>query len=211
MKTALLATALLLASAPAAALFKVVGPDGSVTYTDRPPPASAGKVVPLGKAEGPPPSPLDSLPTELRAAASRFPVTLYTSTPCTPCDSARQLLQQRGVPYTEKLIASQEDLAAYEKVVGSRNVPGAMVGSQALVGFFADDWQSYLDAAGYPKSSRLPPGWKAPAAAPVAPRPAAPPAAPPATAEPAPPAATAAAPAPAEPAPPAPAPGSIRF
>lgn len=207
MKTTLLATALLLASAPAAALFKVVGPDGSVTYTDRAPAANAGKVVPLGKAEGPPPSPLDSLPTDLRAAASRFPVTLYTSTPCTPCDSARQLLQQRGVPYTEKLIATQEDLAAYEKVVGSRNVPGATVGAQALVGFFADDWQSYLDAAGYPKASRLPPGWKAPAPAPVAPRPAPAPAA----VEPAPPPAPAPAPAPAETAPPAPAPGGIRF
>jgi len=207
MKTTLLATALLLASAPAAALFKVVGPDGSVTYTDRQPPANVGKVVPLGKSDGPPPSPLDSLPTELRAAATRFPVTLYTSTPCTPCDSARQLLQQRGVPYTEKLISTQEDLAAYEKVVGSRNVPGATVGAQALVGFFADDWQSYLDAAGYPKASRLPPGWKAPAPAPVAPRPA------PAAAEPAPPPAAAPAPvpAPAEPAAPSPAPGGIRF
>lgn len=208
MKTSLLAAALLLASAPAAALFKVVGPDGSVTYTDRAPVATTGKVVPLGKAEGPPPSPLDGLPTDLRAAASRFPVTLYTSTPCTPCDSARQLLQQRGVPYTEKQIASQEDLTAYEKLVGSRNVPGATVGAQALVGFFADDWQSYLDAAGYPKASRLPPGWKAPAPSPVVARPAAAPAAPPA------PVASPAPAAPAEPAPaapPPPAPGGIRF
>lgn len=210
MKTPLLAAALLLASAPAAALFKVVGPDGSVTYTDRAPVATTGKVVPLGKSEGPPPSPLDGLPTDLRAAASRFPVTLYTSTPCTPCDAARQLLQQRGVPYSEKQIASQEDLTAYEKLVGSRNVPGVTVGAQALVGFFADDWQSYLDAAGYPKASRLPPGWKAPAPSPVVARPAAAPAAP--SAAPAPEAARIApTPEPAPAAPPPPAPGGIRF
>ena len=202
------AAVLALGAGPAAALFKVVGPDGSVTYTDRPPQAAAGKVVPLGRADAPPSSPLDALPLELRAAASRFPVTLYTASACAPCDAARQMLQQRGVPFTEKQISTQEDLSAYERAVGGRNVPGATIGSQALVGYFQDDWQSYLDAAGYPKTSRLPAGWKAAAPTPVVPRPAvaeAPPSPAPAPVPPAP-------AAPAEPAPAATAtPGGIRF
>lgn len=206
MNRCILAFAMLVTVGPAAALYKVVGPDGRVTYTDRPPVASSGKVVPLGRSEGPSASPLDTLPLELRTAASRFPVTLYTASQCAPCDAARSLLRQRGVPYTEKQIGTQEDLAAYERVVGGRNVPGATIGAQALLGFFQDDWQSFLDAAGYPKVSQLPPGWKVAEPTPVVPRPATPPTEAPATQ----PTAPAAAPAPPPPAP-APAPGGIRF
>ena len=43
----------------------------------------------LGVAEG-------ALPFELRQAASRYPVTLYTAATCIPCDNGRQMLQQRG-------------------------------------------------------------------------------------------------------------------
>ena len=42
------ACAALLAAVPAHALYKVVAPDGKVTYTDTPPPASSGmKVIQL--------------------------------------------------------------------------------------------------------------------------------------------------------------------
>ena len=65
-----LAAALLLAVAlPASALYKVVGPDGKVTYTDRPPPAAAtglpSRVTPMAPAAAPPAAAL-ALPTELR-------------------------------------------------------------------------------------------------------------------------------------------------
>ncbi|HEY9238447.1 MAG TPA: DUF4124 domain-containing protein, partial [Burkholderiaceae bacterium] len=38
----------LLAGTPAHAQYKVVGPDGKVTYTDRPPTASGGRVTSIG-------------------------------------------------------------------------------------------------------------------------------------------------------------------
>ena len=41
----------LLSAPPAFALYKVVGPDGRVTYTDRPPAIAGGeRVLPLGRA-----------------------------------------------------------------------------------------------------------------------------------------------------------------
>lgn len=170
---------------PGHALFKVVAPDGSVTYTDRPPPAAAGRQVPLGGASSNVADALANLPVELRQTMSRFPVTLYTGADCAPCDSGRRLLQSRGVPFAERQVTNNDDAEALERLTGGRSLPSLTIGNQALRGFSESDWQSYLDAAGYPRESRLPRGYQPPAATPLvarqpeAPAPAAAPAAPP--------------------------------
>lgn len=161
MKKTVVAISLALVALPALALYKVVGPDGKVTYTDRPPSDGNAKVVPMsgsGQAAGAAAAAL--LPIELRQIAARYPVTLYTATDCPPCDSARQLLQQRGIPYAEKRVQSDEDVIALERLMGARTVPAATIGAQQLRGLSLDDWTAYLDAAGYPKESRLPRGWQ---------------------------------------------------
>ncbi|MFY9510028.1 MAG: glutaredoxin family protein, partial [Rubrivivax sp.] len=167
------AAALALPALPALALYKVVGPDGSITYTDRPPVTSNAKITPFTR-NGAAAAPDASLPFELRQVTQRYPVTLYTSTDCPPCDSGRQMLQQRGVPFTERRIASEEDAVALERVVGGRTVPALTIGQQALRGLSQPEWTSFLDAAGYPKESRLPRNYQAPAAAPLVERAAAP-------------------------------------
>jgi glutaredoxin len=142
-----------------------------------------------------------SLPLELRTPVQRHPVTLYTSDGCQPCDSGRRLLLARGVPYTERRLVSEEDAVALERLMGARTVPGLTIGNQPLRGFNETDWNAYLDAAGYPRQSRLPRNWQAQPPRPLVER-----AAPPAAPEPAP------APTPAADADsPAPAPGSVRF
>lgn len=154
----------------AVAQYKVIGPDGSVTYTDRPPAASNSRITPMSRTGGPPPLPDTSnatLPVELRQLATRFPVQLYTTTDCNPCDNARQLLQQRGIPFTEKRVISEEDAVALERGLGWRTVPSLTIGSQALRGLTPLEWNAYLDAAGYPKESKLPRNWAPPAATPM--------------------------------------------
>jgi glutaredoxin len=206
----LLAAALGAAALPAAAQYKVVGPEGSITYTDRPPADAAAKVSNLGRANPTVAAPQDLLPAELRLAATRFPVTLYSTAECPPCDEARQLLLRRGVPFTEKLVISEDDAAAMQRALGQRNVPSLTIGTQALRGLSPTEWGAYLDLAGYPSESRLPKDWKPPPATPLAARSAA-------RAASAAPVAGAATPgrgtppaaAPAAPAPPAP--GTIRF
>ncbi len=190
---------LALAALPACAQYKVVAPDGSVTYTDRPPYESNLRVTPIGR-NAPAASAEVGLPIDLRQATSRYPVTLYTTADCAPCDNGRKLLQQRGVPYTERTIGSEEDAQALERLIGSRTVPALTVGAQPLRGFSDTDWASYLDAAGYPKESKLPRNWPAAVATPLVQRAVA--AAP--EARPAP-------PAPTPPPPEAPQPGTIRF
>ena len=191
----------LMAALPSVAQYKVVGPDGKVTYTDRQPAAVEGKVSALGARSAP--SAEASLPFELRQPAARYPVTLYTSgAGCDPCEAARQLLRQRGVPFTEKQLISAEDGEALERLSGGRDAPTLTVGAQTLRGLSPVVWGSYLDAAGYPRESRLPANYQHPAPTPlVAKRELAPVARAPAS-RPAPPPAAEVAP---------PAPGGIRF
>jgi glutaredoxin len=167
---AALTLSLALLALPGQAQFKVIGADGKVTYTDREPNASEGKVVPLGnKAITAQPAAAETdLPFELRQAATKYPVTLYvTTTVCEPCNSGRQLLKQRGIPFSEKLVVSAEDSEALERLSGAREAPTLSIGSQILRGYAAETWAAYLDAAGYPRESRLPSTYQYPAAAPV--------------------------------------------
>jgi len=167
---AALTLSLALFALPGLAQFKVIGADGKVTYTDREPSASEGKVVPLGnKAITAQPAAAEpDLPFELRQASTKYPVTLYvTSTACEPCSSGRQLLKQRGIPFTEKLVVTSEDSEALERLSGAREAPTLSIGSQILRGYAAETWAAYLDAAGYPRESRLPSTYQYRAAAPV--------------------------------------------
>ncbi len=151
---------------PAHALYKVVDPDGKVTYTDRPPSTSDAKVTPLS-ATSSSAAPQDSLPFELRPIVSRYPVTLYVSADCTPCDEGRKMLRQRGIPFAEKLVTTVEEGDALLRLSGSRDAPTLMIGAQPLRGFSATSWNAYLDAAGYPQDSKLPPNYQYPAAGPM--------------------------------------------
>lgn len=164
---ATLATVAALAGAPPAmALYKVVGPNGEVTYTDRPPtdPSRTRQISASGSG-----GTAVSLPLELQQPASRFPVTLYTTVDCRPCDDGRNLLIQRGIPFSERTVRTAEDFRAYQSLVPSQQMPGLQIGGQRMTGFSASEWGSYLDAAGYPRESRLPPGYQRAAASPLAP------------------------------------------
>ena len=72
---AALTLAVVLLAVPAHAQFKVIGPDGKVTYTDREPNASEGKVVPIGSravAVAPAAAAAEpELPFEVRQAVTR--------------------------------------------------------------------------------------------------------------------------------------------
>jgi glutaredoxin len=161
----------LLAAMPAHAQYKVIGADGKVTYTDRPPAQNDGKVTALNGRNAPSAaatSDNSALPLELRQSMGRYPVTLYTVTgACEPCSSARTLLKQRGIPYAEKQVMSPEDSEALERISGGRDAPTLSIGTQTLRGLAPEVWNSYLDAAGYPRASQLPPTYQYSAATPI--------------------------------------------
>ncbi len=164
-------------------LYRIVGADGRVTFSDQPPPPSANAKVTVGRggsfAET---TGGAALPFELRSVVQRFPVTLYTGKDCGPCDAGRNLLRNRGVPFTERTIGNDEDQQALSRLSGQTSLPMATVGGQQLKGFSDTEWTQFLDAAGYPKNSQLPAGYRDPAPTPLvaraAPAPAPVPAAP---------------------------------
>lgn len=180
-----LALACLAAALPVGAqqVYRIVGPDGKVTFADRPAQSAQQQAAPAAQAVAGATDSNANLPYALRQIAGRFPVTLYTSSDCAPCDSARQLLQSRGIPYAERLVQTEADSAALQKLSGQNALPFATIGKQFLTGFSSSEWTQYLDAAGYPASSQLPAQYKRPPAQPLTPpKPAAPAASAPATA-----------------------------
>ncbi|MES2187592.1 MAG: glutaredoxin family protein [Pseudomonadota bacterium] len=174
-------------------VFRIVGPDGKVTFSDRPPETTgkAPAVSATGRQTGAAAAPQQTLPYALQAVVQRYPVTLYTAPDCGPCGSARALLQGRGVPFAERTVTSSSDADALKRISGDSSVPFGTIGGQFLRGYSDAEWTQFLDAAGYPRQSVLPPNYRpapatplvavqqaAPAAAPEAPAPAARPAAP---------------------------------
>jgi glutaredoxin len=158
--------ALGVAALPAHALFKVVGPDGKVTYTDRPPPAAEGRATTVNR-DGSSASTDTSLPYALRQIMAKFPVTIYTASKCEACDMGRNLLQRRGIPFAERAATTDEDREAWDKLVGGQEAPVLKVGGQVLRGFSATQWDETLDTAGYSRTSQLPPNYKAAAPEPL--------------------------------------------
>ena len=80
-------------------VYRIVGADGKVTFSDRAPAASSANVSAVG-ANAAGGAVAANLPFELRQVAGKFPVTLYTGDNCVPCNSGRSLLSNRGIPFS---------------------------------------------------------------------------------------------------------------
>jgi len=168
MLAAALAAGLLLAQggAHAQAVYRIVGPEGKVTFSDKPP-ASAAKVTGVDAAAAPTEASGTALPYELRQAVAKYPVTLYTSKDCAPCDSGRSLLRTRGVPFSEKTISTNDDIESLQRLAGATSLPLLTVGGQQIKGYSDLEWTQYLSAAGYPEKSKLPASYRSPAPTPL--------------------------------------------
>jgi hypothetical protein len=145
---------LLCAASAHAQLFKSVGPDGKVTYSDTPPPSSVKRIETKALGGG---SGGVELPYEVAEAVKNNPVVLYTGSKCAPCDDGRKMLTARGIPFTEKTVTSNDDIAHLRQIGGSSSIlPLLIVGRNKQQGFEAGAWGSALTAASYPETSKLP-------------------------------------------------------
>lgn len=155
-----------------AQVYKWVDADGKVTYSDVPPPKTAVKVE--TKAFSAATDATASLPYELAEAVKNMPVTLYTSGKCDPCDEGRSFLKQNGIPFSEKTVSSNADIAKLNAVSGSTHLPVLTIGSSKFVGYNFSEWRTGLTHSGYPESNQLPADYQFPAAQSAAPAPALP-------------------------------------
>ena len=162
------ASLLLLATvAQAQQVYRIVGADGRITFSDKPSPSTSdAKVTSAGGASR---GSLASgtLPYELRQVAAKYPVTLYTGDNCGPCASARAMLTARGIPFAEKTVNTIDDAQALQRISGDSALPFATVGGQQLKGYADTEWTQFLNAAGYPASSALPTNYRQSPATPL--------------------------------------------
>ena len=166
----ILALSTLLAGATSLAnaqqVYRIVGPDGKVTFSDKPPAETNAKVTAATGSSGGGVA-TASLPFELRQVVQKYPVTLYTGDNCGPCQSARAMLVSRGVPFAEKSVMTAEDSQALQRLSGENSLPFATIGGQQLKGYSDAEWTQFLNAAGYPATSTLPASYRPPAATPL--------------------------------------------
>ncbi|MDE2441254.1 MAG: glutaredoxin family protein [Betaproteobacteria bacterium] len=123
---------------------------GKTVISDSPPPGTAKLVAKTGSSA----EPSDNLSFAVKKAMEAFPVTLYTAPECTnDCKQARDLLNTRGVPFTEKVIQKPEEAEELKQLVGDLYVPTIKVGNQKFRGIEPGAYNNLLDLAGYPKAA----------------------------------------------------------
>ncbi len=147
------ATLLMAGSVHAQRVYKIVGADGRITFSDKQPVAAEKVTTTEGGKTGDVAG--AALPFELRQVMTKFPVTLYTSSNCVPCSAGRTLLSGRGIPFFEKTVNTNEDADALQRISGENSLPVLTIGGQLIKGYASSEWMQFLDAAGYPASSAL--------------------------------------------------------
>ena len=145
--------ALILASTLAVAqTYRWVDPaTGKTMISDSPPP---GKVKNLTRSVSGDLGSDMELPYATRKAMENFPVVLYTAPDCTTeCKLARDYLNKRGIPFSEKMLQKTEDFDELRNLVGGAFVPSLKVGKQGIKGFDEGGYSNVLDLAGYPANA----------------------------------------------------------
>lgn len=134
--------------------YRWIDEKGGVHYTDSLPPASA-KDVETRKLHD---NTVGQQPSyELSRALKTAPVTLYTHPNCTDvCRAAREVLEQRGIPFTEVVANEPKTLEQLKQVSGGNSVPVLVVGGQVEKTPTADAYNAALDLARYPAKGSLP-------------------------------------------------------
>jgi glutaredoxin len=142
-------------------VYKIVDPDGTVRYSDKPP--ATGSAANTLEFRHLPSSPLpDSVVRfraemekriQARAAAYREPqgaeVRLFSAQWCPHCKRAKSDLARRGVTYTEYDIDTPEGMAAFIRASG-RSVPLLVTGSGRVQGYSEGSYDRILAATRKP-------------------------------------------------------------
>jgi glutaredoxin len=143
LRNALFCAGLAAFSAQAGTVFKVVGPDGKVSYVDRPPQNKAAKVTAMSFAAydtvTPVPRAAASLPTPSAPAQapadSSQRLVMYSTQNCGYCRKAKQYLGGKGIAY-EELDVDQNAAALQEfRRLGGKGVPLFVYKGRTMSGY----------------------------------------------------------------------------
>src|SRR6185369_11733532 len=115
--------------------------------------------APVVAAPASAPAPAEqAVPFAIQNVQKDFPVTLYTSPICKmPCEQAREVLNRRGIPFSEVQVWDTEGLEKLKTLANSDKVPTILVGHTSIVGLDPARYDSLLNSAGYPQLGAFPP------------------------------------------------------
>lgn len=134
-------------------LYRWTDARNQINYGDRPPPDAQNllriDLRQIGEQVQ------SMLPYQVRRSAMMYPVMLFTASKCPPCNTAREFLLKRGIPFAERTIVTADDSVELKRLTQAEGVPVVTVGTAPLIGFDPDEWNLTLDASGYPKTSQL--------------------------------------------------------
>jgi glutaredoxin len=137
--------------AQAPSIYRYVGPDGRIVYSDHIPPPNAKDVESKRLIQNY--IETDKMSGETQRAQQRFPVTLYSFGCGEVCDRAEALLNKRGVPFTLVNVQESSGAAKLKQLTGELQAPVLQAGDKLIAkGFNENLWQTLLDDAGYPKT-----------------------------------------------------------
>lgn len=140
-------------------LYKSVGPDGKIDYSDRPP--TDGHIEKTMQFENLPSSAVPGLSSsyveQLRrlkasqaASAPSRGVVLYAASWCGYCRSARAYLAKRGIAYQEIDIDTTRGKSEFAQTGGGGGVPLLIAADQRVQGFSAPAYDAFFAALKLP-------------------------------------------------------------
>ena len=147
------------ATVHAEALYKVIGADGRVTYTDRPP-ADGKSTTVLQFADAPtsklPESVLKYQAELAKGMQNRLaqakkldtggPATLFSASWCGYCTQAKAYLRNKGIVFRELDIDTPDGGRAYFEAGGQRGVPLILADGKRLSGFSSGAYDHFFAA-----------------------------------------------------------------
>lgn len=144
-----------LQAATGAQLYRWVDANGTVQYSDQPPPPQTKKVQRIGAQANVVETDKESY--AMKQARQNSPVTLFVTECGVPCNQARDFLGQRHIPFQAKNPEKvPEDAIELKKLIGALEVPVIKVGGSVHKGFEVLAWEKLLQTAGYPMAESPP-------------------------------------------------------
>jgi glutaredoxin len=155
---AIAAAAALALPVAAETLYKVIGADGKVSYTDRPPvDAKSSTTLTYAEVE-PTPLPPSVLKyradlqkgADLRMAQARTPsantpsLILFSASWCGQCRRAKTYLNAKGLRYQEYDVDTPDGASKYFASGGGKGVPLLLADGRSLLGFSENYYNRYL-------------------------------------------------------------------